>query len=159
MPAVGAKSSISYFAGSQANDTFNPVIAKSAGGQPEELAPVPSTVSLSSSSTGSSSPSIVSTDPTGTSTGQDNNNETKKSSNVGAIVGGVVGSLAVLAVIGVGAWIFFRRRAAARIGGVHPDYPKYSAVASSSDHGMLPSQMRLYVGLSIPVSSLHSDQR
>jgi len=120
------------------------VIANSVGGQPEVLAPVPSTVTLSTSSTSSGSPSTASLDPTSTSSGQDSGNEPKKSLNAGAIAGGVVGGLAVLAAIGIGVWVFLRRRAAARIGGDYPDYPTYSAVASSSEHGMGPSQMRLY---------------
>jgi hypothetical protein len=158
MPIVGCDV-LYILTGSQENDTFDPVIAKAAGGQPEVLAPVPSTVSLSSTATGSGSPSIVSADPTGTSTGQDNGTETKKPSNVGAIVGGVVGGLAVLAATGVGVWIFLRRRAAARVDGDYPDYPKYSAVASSSEHDMPPSQMRLYVSFFALVSSLHPDRR
>jgi len=135
------------------------VTAKSAGGQPEELAPVPSTVTLSTSSTGSGSPSIGSTNPTSTSSSQANGDEPKASSNVGAIVGIVVGGLAALAAIGIGVWIFLRRRAAARVVGDYPDYPGYSAVASNSEHGVGPSQMRLYVRFFVPVSSLHSDQR
>jgi len=148
----GTKSSISYSAGSQTNDTFNPVIAKSAGGLPEELAPVPSTVTLSTSSTSSGSPSTGSTNPTSTSSSQDSSGEPEaSSSNVGAIVGIAVGSLAVLAAIGVGVWIFLRRRAArARVVEDHPSYPEYSAVASNSEHGMGPSQLRLYVSFFSP---------
>ena len=141
----GTKFFISYSAGLQANDTFDPVAAKSAGGQPEVLAPVPSTVTLSTSSTGTGSPSTGSTNPTSTSSSQNNGDEPKASLGVGAIVGIAVGGLGVLAVIGIGTWIFLRRRAATRVVGEHPDYPSYSAVASSSEHGMGPSQMRLYV--------------
>ena len=154
----GTKSSISYFPGSQANDTFDPVAAKAAGDGPETLAPVPSTVSLSSGPTNSGSISIISIDPTSTPTGQGTETTTKKSSNVGATVGGIIGGLAILGALGVGALIFIRRRAAARIGRDHPNYPKYSAVASNSEHTMLPSQMRLYVSFFALVSSLYFDQ-
>ena len=140
----GTKSSISYSAGSQAIDTFDPVIAKSAGGQPEVLTPVPSTVTLSTSSTGSGSPPAAPVDPTSMSSSQDNSEE--KPSNVGAIVGIVVGGLAVLAAIGIGVWVFLRRRAAAQVVQEdYPDYPSYSALASNSDHGMGPPQIRSYV--------------
>jgi len=124
------------------------VIAKSAGGQPEASAPLPSTVSLSGSSTGSGSLSSIAANPTSTSTGQDNNNQTKKPSSVGAIVGGVIGGLAFLAAVGVGAWIFLRRRAPARNDEDYPDHPRHSADALMSEYGMQPSQMRLYVRFS-----------
>jgi len=125
-------------------DEFNPTIAQSAGGQPEMLAPVPSTVSLSTSSTGSSLPAT--TNPTSPSNSQDsNNNQTKKSSNVGPIVGGVIGGVAFLGAIGVGVWILLRRRALTRSDKDHPDYPEYSAIPHTSEHGgAQPSQPRLY---------------
>jgi len=134
----GTKSSISDSAGSQANDTFNSVTARSAGGQPEVLALLPSTITLPTSSTGS-------TNPTSTSSSQNNGDEPKASLNMGAIVGIVVGGLAVLAAIGVWVWVFLRRRAAARVVEDYPDYPKYSAAAYNSEHRMGPPQMRLYV--------------
>ena len=157
MPVLGRD--VSHLAGLQTGDGFDPATAKAAGGQPEVLAPVPSTVTLSSSSTSSRSPSTVSADPTSTSTGQDNS-KTEKPSNVGAIAGGVIGGLAILAAVGVGVWMFLRRRATARIriNGDYPDYPKYTAVASTSEHGIQPSQMRLYVSFFIIVPSLRSNQ-
>lgn len=123
-------------------------MAESAGGQPETLAPVPSTISLPDRS---GSPSSGSTTSTSTSVGD---NQTKKSSpNVGAIVGGVIGGLAFLAAVGFGIWIFLRRRASARgtatyggIDGDYPDYPRYSDGPIMSEHSVQPSQMRLYVG-------------
>ena len=158
-----AKSFVSYFGCLQANDTFNPQLAEAAGDGPESVALVPSTISASSGSTRAGSPSTVLANPTGTptgtSTGQDSNTNTNKSSNSGAIAGGVVGGLALLAIIGVGVWIFLRRRAAARTSGGHLGYPKYSAVSPSPEHGTSPLQMRLYVSFFVLVSSLHSDQR
>jgi len=83
--------------------------------------------------------------PTTTSTGQEDNNQTKKSSNVGAIVGGVIGGLAFLAAVGIGAWMFLRRRANPRIDEDYPDYPRYSDGPLMAEQNMPPSQMRLYV--------------
>ena len=124
---------------------FDPVIAKSAGGQPEVLAPVPSTITLPTSSTGSGSPPTGSKNLTSMSSNQDIGDEPKKSLNVGAIVGIVVGGLAVLAAIGIGVWVFLRRHTAAQVVGDYPDYSSYSAVASNSEHAMGPPQVRSYV--------------
>jgi len=100
-------------------DGFNSVAARAAGGTPESFAPAPSTIPLSPTSTSSSpsssttgSPSSIRGSPSSatvnpTSQG-DNNNLMKKSSNVGAIVGGVIGGLVA---VGIGAWIYLRIRA------------------------------------------------
>ncbi|KAF9791938.1 hypothetical protein BJ322DRAFT_1026287 [Thelephora terrestris] len=116
---------------------FDPVAAKAAGGLPEMLAAVPSTVSLSSTSTGSRSSMMVV--PT---TGQGDNN--KKKSNAGAIAGGVIGGLLALAAIVVGLWIFLRRRALARGDGYHSDYIKVSTGAPMSENLIPSSHPRLY---------------
>ncbi|KAF9647246.1 hypothetical protein BDM02DRAFT_3261818 [Thelephora ganbajun] len=125
-------------------NAFDPAAAKSAGGQPEVLAPVPSTVSLSSSSTSSGSSTMITEDPISTSTGQGNHDQTNKPSNVGAIVGGVIGGLAVLAAFGVGIWIFLRKRAIARVDEDYPGHTTYSTDAITSGHHVSPSQVRLY---------------
>ena len=54
-----------------------------------------------------------------------------------------------LGAVGVGVWFFLRRRAVARgkSDDDYLDYPRYSAGATMSEHGMQPSQMRLYVSL------------
>ncbi|KAF9791940.1 hypothetical protein BJ322DRAFT_1026298 [Thelephora terrestris] len=117
--------------------TFDPVLAKAAGG-PESLSPVPPTLSTSVSP--------AHTDPPATTQGNDNGNGGKKSSHVGAIVGGVIGGLAALAVIGA-TWMFLRKRAAAHGDGDYPDYTKvYPGGVSSSEHAheIPPSQPRLY---------------
>ena len=84
---------------------------------------------------------------------------------MGAIVGGVIGGLAFLGAVGVGAWVFLRRRAARRNHGYaeagdtnHQDYPKYSPGPVMSENGMQPSQMRLYVSLFILLSGLYFDR-
>jgi len=128
-------------------DKFDPVLAMAAGGQPETSAPVPSTVSLSG---GSGSASSISGSPTSTPTRF--NQVNKPSPRTGAIAGGVIGGLAFLAAVGVGVWIFLRRRATAGrrdgmfggIDGDYLDYPRHPAGSSVSEHGRHPSQMRLY---------------
>lgn len=123
-------------------DKFDPVTAKAAGGLPEVLAPVPSTISLSSTSSGSGSTSMMVVS-TSTSTGQGDNR--KKSSNAGAIAGGVVAGLVALAAIGVGVWIFLRRRAMSRGNGSSSDYFRVSTGAPGmSEHGTETSHLRLY---------------
>ena len=124
------------------------MLAKSAGGLPEELAQVPSTVSLSHSST-RSGPSSVTTNPVSSSGSNGGGNGGKKSSNAGAIAGGVIGGLVFLGAVGAGVWWFLRKRGVARggTGSDYPGYPRYSSSATMSEQGMQPSQMRLYVRL------------
>ena len=170
--------------------------AKAAGGQPERLTPVPSTVSLPDSSTGSSSLPSSSTSPnsvrsvsTGGSqqndqtktsvpstvslpvnstilsagVGQQSNDQTEKSSlNVGAIVGSVIGGLAFLAAVGVGAWIFRRKKAVGEE--IGRDNLQVGDVRCSSDivtheHDMQPPEMRFYVRFFILLPNLFSDLR
>lgn len=87
-------------------------------------------------------------------------NPSKKSSNKGAIAGGVIGGLAALAAIGIGAWIFLRKRAMARSDQGYSDYTRVSLGAPMSEHEQKsqPSQqLRLYVRLFVVLSSFHSD--
>ena len=129
---------------------FDPVAAKAAGGLPEELAPVPSTVELSSTSTSTGSRSSMMVMPT---TAQGGGNQ-KKKSNAGAIAGGVIGGLLALAAIGVGVWIFLRRRALAQRDGHYSSYIKVSTGAPMSEQGISPSHPRLYVRLFVNLSGL-----
>ena len=88
-------------------------------------------------------------------TGEGDNSTTTKTSNVGAIAGGVIGGLAALGVIGIGVWLFLRRRAVGHKGG---DYSRVSTGAPVSEHGKQPSQLRLYVRVFIVLSGLRSDR-
>lgn len=94
------------------------MLAKSAGGLPESIAPPPLTVSPASTSTDSGSPP-------------------QKPSKNSTTVEGMVCGLAALVVIGIGAWVFLRERAAARI--------NTSAPMSQHGHGVpqLPPYVRL----------------
>jgi hypothetical protein len=125
------------------------VSARLAGGLPESVPPVPSTVSLSSTST---HPGTFTTmvKPVSPSMGSESGGEKKKSPNVGAIAGGAIGGSAVLAAIGVGAWMFFRRRAATRNDGGDSDYTRVSTVGRLSEQGTPPTQLRLYVSCLLP---------
>ena len=135
------------------------MLAKAAGG-PESLAPVPPTLSVSSTqSKGPTSPSGTqesssSTGPSGTqeSSGPTNppgnkesNNGGEKPSHVGAIVGGVLGGLATLAVTGVGAWIFLRKRAMVQGDRDYPGHTKVPTDPPTSEDGTPLPHPRLYV--------------
>ena len=181
--------------------------AKAAGSQPEKLTPVPSTVSLPESPTGSSSLSSSSTSPdsvrsvsTGggqqnndqtmapvpstislpanstrsgsqssttvlsAGVGQQNDNQTEKSSpNVGAIVGSAIGGLAFLAAIGVGAWIFRRQKAPGEEIGqdnLQVNDVRHSSDISTYENDMpQPPEMRFYVRFFILLPNLFSDLR
>ena len=137
------------------------MLAKAAGG-PESLAPVPPTLSVSDA-TSSLSPTgppgtRETSGPTNPASTQGSDNGGKTPSHVGAIVGGVIGGLAALAVTGVGAWIFLRKRATVHGDGGYPDYTKVSTAPPTSENEIPPSHPRLYVRLSIILSGLHSDR-
>ena len=86
-----------------------------------------------------------------------NNNQAKKSSqNVGAIVGSVIGGLAFLATVGVGAWIFLRRQKAP--GGDRSGDPGRSNGITVHENDSQPSGMRLYVSFFVFLSSSVSDR-
>lgn len=90
------------------------------------------------------------TGPTSTSTGQ-----ARRLLNLGAIIGGVIGGLAALAMIGVGVWIFLRKRAIAR---EDPHYTRVSTGAPTSENGKQPSQLRLYVKMFLVQFGFDSDR-
>ena len=116
--------------------------AKAAGDLPESVAPVPSTISLSSTpSTRPGSPSST-VDPT-----NQGDNGMKRPSNTGAIAGGVIGGLTALEVICVRIWIFFRRRAVGRGGqGYSEDIGVATGAAPMPEHGISPLQsLQAYV--------------
>jgi len=95
------------------NQTYNQPLMISIGRDPEELPNQLTTVISSSTSPGKTTlgPSI-----TKSSTGQpsptndSSNNTTKSERNVGAIVGGVVGSVVPLTILAVGAFFYARHR-------------------------------------------------
>jgi len=122
------------------------VLARAAGG-PESLSPVPPTLSVSNGQ------SLLPTGPSGTrdtsgtagpSPTREGNNVGTKPSRVGAIVGGVVGGLAVLAVAGIGTWIFRRKRATVHSDGDHLDYTKVSTGPPTSEQEIASLHPRLY---------------
>ena len=119
-------------------DIFDPVPAKAAGGA-ESLSPVPPTLSVSNPPANG---------PTSSSGTQEGNDGEKQSSHVGAIIGGVIGGLALLAATAVVVWIFLRRRVLARGDGNsnYPDYTKVSTGPPTAEHEIPPSHPRLYVG-------------
>ena len=133
------------------------MFAEAAGG-PESLAPIPPTLEVSSAPLLSATTSSLGTvSPSAT---QGNNDGGKKPSNVGAIVGGVIGGLAVLALIAIGVthMIFIRKLAVVHAGEDHPNDTKVSTDAPTAAREIPPSQPWLYVrSLTILLGS-HSDQ-
>ena len=133
------------------------MFAEAAGG-PESLAPIPPTLEVSSAPLLSATTSSLGTvSPSAT---QGNNDGGKKPSNVGAIVGGVIGGLAVLALIAIGVthMIFIRKLAVVHAGEDHPNDTKVSTDAPTAEREIPPSQPWLYVrSLTILLGS-HSDQ-
>ena len=125
------------------------MLAKAAGG-PESLAPIPPTLSLSSTlPSGTANPSAT----------QGSNGGGKKSSNVGAIIGGVAGGLAALALIVIGTrMIFIRKRAVVHAGEDYPDDIKASTDTPTAEREIPPSYPRLYVRLLAILPGLHSDR-
>lgn len=69
----------------------------------------------------------------------------EKSLRIGAIVGGVMGGLAVLLAIGFGVCIFFRKRASAWGDQEYSDDIEVSTGAPMSAHGITPFQIQPYV--------------
>ena len=112
----------------------------------------PSSSSLSDPSLSGSSP--VSTDAANMRSGS---NKKGKSSNTGAIVGGIVGGLLFLVVVGVGVWMFLHRRATQRVslGGDYGDYRGNYGGDTMSEHGIQPLSMQLYVRPFIFLSNLY----
>jgi len=104
---------------------FDFAAAKEAGDSPEVFqdgivtvvlyvpTPTGSTSGTSLISTSLSSLPLTSVSPTSSPTG-DNTKGTKSSSGVTATITAVLGALAFLAVVSIGAWVFLRRRARAR---------------------------------------------
>ena len=114
------------------------MLAKAAGGA-ESLSPAPPTLSVSN---------LPANGPTSSSGTQESNDGEKQSSHVGAIIGGVIGGLALLAATAVVVWIFLRRRVLARGDGDsnYPDYTKVSTGPPTTENEIPPSHPRLYVG-------------
>lgn len=113
--------------------------AKAVGGLPEAVEP--SSTPLSSSTANPADPSTT-VNPT----------DQVVNKRTGAIVGGVIGGLVGSAVIGIGVWIFLRKRALARGDqGYTNDVGVYTG-APVSGHGFQP-----YVRLSDILLSLGSD--
>ena len=136
------------------------MLARDAGG-PDSLSPVPPTLSVSNT------PSLDPTGPSGTrvssgpadpSSTQESNNGDEQSSHVGAIVGGVIGGLAALAVASAGAWIFLRKRATVHGNGDNPNYTEVSTGVPVSEQEIPPLNPRLYVRLSVPLVGSHSNR-
>ena len=126
----------------------------------QTMASVPSAISLPANSTRSGSQSSTTVLSAGV--GQQDNSQTEKSSpNVGAIVGSVIGGLAFLAAVGVGAWIFRRRKAPGEEIGrddLQVDDARHSSVISTYENDMpQPPEMRFYVRFFTLLPNLFSD--
>jgi len=94
--------------------TYNDTVAMNIGRDPEVFPKQITTVSTGSTTTGTGGPGTISTglNPSPTSTG----NTSKGPANVGAIVGGVVGSVVPLTLLAIAAFLYTRhlRRQKAR---------------------------------------------
>jgi len=76
------------------------------------------------------------------------------------IIGGAIGGLVFLVVVGVGTWLFLRKRGGSggEAGGNHLDDTRHPVDAVVSEPSAKPSWMRLYVSFFVLISNLFSDR-
>ena len=86
--------------------------------------------------------------------GQQNSDQGKSPSNVGAIAGGVIGGLAFLAIVGFLALVLRRRRASkGAISYSRPDDIEHPSTSTARPSGTRPPEMRLYVRFFLSLNS------
>ena len=133
----------------QAEDYFDPAAARLAGDEPERAASVIASISTAAPSASLLVPGNSTGPVSRSSTGTPDNNgrpQAQKSQKVISIVGGVLGGLAFLAVVGLGAWIFLRMRKKYREE-TDKDLLDSSGTGGTlmPERDMRPPKMRLYV--------------
>ena len=118
--------------------------ARAEGGLPERVPPpLPDNTTVLSGSSTSLGLSSVSISPASVSAGdtQQNGNQSKGSPTKVIAIVGATGGLVLSAVVGVGAWIFLRRR---RVPGKEID-ENHPGDPFMSEHDLQPPQIRIYV--------------
>lgn len=147
----------------QAKDYFDPAAARLAGDEPERGASVIASISTAAPSASLLVPGNSTGSISRSSTGVPNNDgqpQAQKSPKVISIVGGVLGGLGLLALVGLGAWIFLRMRKKYR---EETDKGRLDSSGTggtlTSEPNMRPPKMRLYVRRFVLQPNLFPDRR